>query len=60
MHTNHFKLMTIPENELRSHLSFVAWIMCGLCAWVMFVAAYAEYSANRHYETEHTVSVISE
>lgn len=53
---NHFKLMMIPENELRSHLSFGAWIMCGLCAWVLFVAACAESSVIRHYHTEHTAS----
>lgn len=45
---------TLHHDQIfRNQMSVMAWIMCGLCAWIILLAALAaaDASRNAHYKT---------
>jgi hypothetical protein len=42
-----------PDQIFRKQMSIMAWVMCGLCAWIILLAAIAAGATSRreHYKT---------
>lgn len=47
-----------PEQSLRRQMSLMAWIMCGLCAWIIMLSATAVGENYRHAKHETAIQRI--
>lgn len=51
-----------PDQIFRNQMSLMAWVMCGLCAWIILLAAMAAGTyRHEHYKTSvEKIEVVSD